>query len=278
MNYEIRKSVPGDEEHLKTLWQRVFGDLETIIDNFFTTLYTPGMAQVCVCGNVIVSAAYVLKIGDLTSEGRWTPCREIYAYGTDPALRGRGFGDKVLRAAIAEAEKDGVAVLCPAEPSLFGYYEKYGFKPVFGVTQTRCTDVGIPLTGSATRITVRGYAALREELLHGRDHIDFDLKALEYQNLDCERSGGGFYYLVSDGARCCASVEKQGDWAVIRELIVPTGSIYNAAALAARTVGCGKFFYRTPVRQGEAGTPFAMLRADSSPAQSGTAWFGFSFD
>lgn len=278
MSEELRKSVPGDEPRLKALWREVFGDTEEYIDGFFEKLYTPGMAQVYLVDGEIVSAAYVLKLGEYVAEGSWTPCRVIYAYGTHPAYRGRGFGGRVLEAAVGEATRSGLGAVCPAEPSLFGFYEKYGFKPVFGATVRECTDVGLPLTGSAALVTVRGYAALREELLHGREHIDFDLRALEYQELLCKRSGGGLYYVVSDGVRCCAAVEVEGDRANIRELLVPSGSVYNAAALVSRAVGCPRFSYRTPPRQGDADTPFAMLHTDSVRSPSGLAWFGFAFD
>lgn len=278
MNDELRKSLPGDEPQLKRLWREVFGNSEETIDGFFRTLYTPGMAQVYSHEGEIVSAAYVLKLGDFVSEGRWTPCKVIYAYGTREGMRGRGYGGRVLSAAIEEATRSGLGVICPAEPSLFPYYERYGFKPVFGAMVRDCTDVGLPLSGSATHVSIRGYAALREELLHGREHIDYDIRVIEYQEQLCNHSGGGLFYLVAGNVRCCAAVEVEEGRALIRELLVPSGSIYNAAALAARAVSCPRFSYRTPLRQGDTPTPFAMLHTESVMTASGSAWFGFAFD
>ena len=275
---ELRKSVPGDEPGLKALWRDVFQDDQERIDGFFEKLYTPGMAQVYLAEGRIVSAAYILKIGDFISEGNWTPCRVIHALGTHPSFRGRGFGGKVLASAVEEATRSGLGAVCPTEPSLFAWFEKFGFSPVFGAMTQDCADVEIPLHGSAAVVTVRGYAALREELLHGRAYIDVDMRALEYQELLCKRSGGGLFYLVSDGVRCCAAVEKAGERALIRELIVPSGSVYNAAALASRAVGCTHFTYRTPLRQGDTFAPFAMLHTDSLKTPSGLAWFGLGLD
>ncbi len=273
---ELRRSLPGDEAALKRLWSDVFRDDPEHIDSFFEKLYAPGMAWVYLADGEIVSAAYILKIGDFISEGSWTPCRIVHALGTHPAFRGRGYGGKVLAAAVQEATRSGLGAVCPTEPSLFGWFEKFGFRPAFAAMVQDCSDVEIPLHGSAALVTVRGYAALREELLHGREYIDVELRALEVLERKYRRSGGGLYYLVSDGARCCAAVEKEGERALIRELIVPSGSVYNAAALASRAVGCTHFSYRTPLRQGDESAPFVLLHADSVKTPADNAWFGLS--
>lgn len=276
MSDESRISVPGDEPGLMELWRRVFGDTDGY---FFDKLYEPGMAAVYVHDGTIVSAAYVIKLGELACDGRWTPCRLIYAWGTDPDLRGRGFGGEVLRKACERATTSGIAAVCPENSPLFGYYGSYGFNTYFHACRRQCTDVGSQLSGSVTRVTVRGYAALREELLHGRTHIDMDIKALEYQEHLCRRSGGGLYYVVSEGIRCCAAVELERDEANIRELVVPTGSQYNAAALVARAVRREKFSYRAPIRPGDEPAPFAMLSGSIPAGKPELApWLGLVFD
>ncbi len=279
MQDEVRLSVPGDEPGLMELWKRVFGDEDQVIEGFFEKIYAPGMASVYVRQGRIVSAAYVFRLGELVSDGRWTPCRCIYAYATDPEHRGRGYGRRVLEDACGRATTSGATVICPVSPSLFGTYARRGFGTYFSAVERHCTDVGSALSGSVSRVTVRGYAALREELLHGRVHIDFDIRALEYQEQLCRDSGGGLYYVVSEGVRCCAAVELNGEEALIRELIVPSGSQYNAAALVARAVRREKFTYRAPERQGDEAAPFAMLFGFSDPVRPTPApWLGFSFE
>lgn len=274
----LRFSVPGDEGQLKSLWEDVFRDEPEYIDRFFDMLYAPGMAALCELDGRIVSAAYVLRLGDLVREGRWTPCRVVYSYGTHPDFRRRGFGGKVLRMAYEASVQTGYGVICPSESELFDYYEGFGYSKCFAVSEQDCTDVGLPLTGSVTRVTVRGYAALREELLHGRTHIDFDIKPLEFQEAVCNASGGGLFYIVTEGDRCCAAVEIRDGRAFIPELIAPSASRYNAAALAARCVKCQNFTYRTPPRPGDEAAPFAMLSAPAVPGETLPGWFGFAFD
>lgn len=274
---ELRTSRPGDESALKALWKSVFGDTDEVIDGFFDKLYAPGMASVCVLDGRVVSAAYLFRLGDLVCDGRWTPCKVVYAYGTDPAFRGRGFGGKVLANALERAAASGVTAVCPARPSLFDYYGGYGFKTYFYARERRRADDGRDLSGSVTRVTVRGYAALREELLHRRTHIDMDVRAVEYQELLCRVTGGGLYYVVADGARCCAAVELAGDEAHIRELIAPVGREDDAAALVCRALRRQAYVLRAPAGEGGVGAPFAMLAGNLPASPDPAPWLGFDF-
>lgn len=277
MSEELRFSVPGDEEQLKALWKAVFGDTDEYIDRFFKTVYTPGTAAVLSLDGQIVSAAYILKAGDFVRDGRWSPCRVIYAHGTRPDLRRRGYGRRVLEAA-RDAAASGFCAVCPGTEPLFGYFGRFGFHDCFAAAEERLTDAGLPLAGSVTRVTVRGYAALREELLHGRTHIDFDVKLLEYLDAICRASGGGLYYIVTGGARCCAAVEVRDGAAFLSELIAPAEVRSDAALLAARCVRCRSLTLRTPPREGDRSRPFAMLSSPDAGSDFPLPWFGFSLD
>ncbi len=274
MSEELRFSVPGDEPGLKELWKSVYND-DTRMDGFFEAVYTPGMAALCLRDGEIVSAAYVLRVGDLVADGRWTPCRAVYALGTRPDCRRQGLAGRVLGLATQALGSAGVIV--PGSGDLIPFCRKYGFEPAFSAAVQDCTDVGIPLNGSVTRVTVRGYAALREELLHQTPHIDFDLKLLSCQEEILRRENGGFYYVVAEGQRCCAAASLREGRAYIPELIVPSGSRYNAAALVARALRSGSFTYRTPARPGEELAPCALL-AGQLPRSPAAPWYGLCLD
>lgn len=278
MTDELRTSVPGDEPELKALWKAVFEDEDAVIDSFFELLYKPGTAWVFVCGGHIVSAAYVLKLGDFALEGNVRPCRVIYALGTHPEYRGRGFGSRVLKAACDSSNALGRTFIVPAGQALFDFYKKYGFTAYFNVREVTADDPGTNLSGSVTRATVRGYAALREELLRGTPHIDLDIPAIEFQKRLCAMYGGGLYYVVSDKSRCAAAVECHDGAAFIRELIVPSGSRDEAAMLVSRALRVTRYSYRAPVRPGEQAQPFAMVSAPAPEHDTGLAWFGPAFD
>ncbi len=274
---ELRTSRPGDEPALKALWKTAFGDADEVIDGFFETLYAPGTASVCLLNGRPVSAAYLFRLGDLVCDGRWTPCKLLYAWGTDPAFRGRGFGKRVLENALERAAVSGVTALCPGSPAFFDRFRDRGFRTTFYAREERRDDDGRPLSGTVTRVTVRGYAALREELLHRRTHIDLDIRAVEYRDRLCRASGGGLFYVVADGARCCAAAELAGDEALIRELIVPAGREDDAAALVCRALRRKKYTFRAPAGETGAGAPSAMLSAPLPPSPDPAPWLGFDW-
>ena len=165
MNSDIRPSVPGDEDGLKALWKTVFGDEDGYINSFFELLYKPGMARVSTDGDRIVSAAHILSLGELTDGDSSLPCSVIYALATLPEYRGQGRGRRVLEDAVKSSS--GPTLIVPAEPSLFDYYKSSGFTAYFNAVELSGPDTGEDLEGSVTHATVRGYAALREELLRG---------------------------------------------------------------------------------------------------------------
>lgn len=104
-----RPSRPGDEDALKALWRDVFGDSDEYIGAFFRLVYAPGMASVIEDGGRIAAAAYAVPFGS---------AKYIYAVGTRPEYRGRGYG-KAVTLAAAGGES---AYLCPADATLRCWY------------------------------------------------------------------------------------------------------------------------------------------------------------
>ncbi len=272
---EIRPSRIGDEAELKSLWKTVFCDEDEYIDSFFELLYSPGMARVCTIDNKIVSAAYILRLGELVTGEDLRPCSEVYALGTLPEYRRRGIARRVLSAAMRDIP--GPALVVPAEAELFNYYKASGFAPYFKTVELDGTDRDGNLEGTVTYATVRGYAALREELLRGAPHIDLGIPALTFQERVCFMYGGGLCYVVCGRERCAAIVELHDGVAKIPELIVTSGDRREAAELICRAFGVQSYSLRSPARPGEAAREFAML----SPSPAGNtvpAWFGPAFD
>jgi len=275
----IRPSRPGDEPQLRAIWKTVFGDGDAYIGGWFGRMYAPGDALVCEADGRLVSSAYVAELGGLSAPGAaCVPVCVVYALGTLPEYRGRGAGADVTRAALERCLARGAGVICPAEPSLFGYYAaRCGYRDYFGVSEfSAVVPSGAP-EGRSARVSAGGYAALRERLLAGRAHIAFFERALAYQEFLCGKRGG-LFRLELAGAECAAAVElsEDGTAALVKELLAPDALLRPAACLAARAAGASRAEVRTPVRPGVPSRPFAML-AGPAPEADG-AWFGFAFD
>ena len=283
MEYNTRVARAEDREQLRNLWRVSFGDSDEYIDLFMEQMCVPERTVVYEELGNIVSAAFVVELGEfVSSEEHPKPCRCVYAFSTSPDYRGWGIGASVIRAAAKLSNEGGcVGVICPAEYSLFGYYRRTaGYRDYFYSYESSGSDSGILAYGSVLSINAAQYLDLRKKLLEGRAHIDFSLKSMEFQERLCLRSGGGLFSVTAGGVQCAAAAEIVGGKLVIKELLVPNGSFYTPSLLIARALGYQDFTYRTPVRPGEEGRPFAMISGltFSEEADTGLGWYGFAFD
>ena len=180
---ELRHARPEDEAELRRMWETVFGPEKGFVDLFFKTLFVPENTAVVSCGGRVVSAAYGVDFG---------PYKYIYAVGTDPAYRGRGFG----RAVTMLAADGKPAYLYPADEGLRRWYtETMGAVCV-------CPRPIYDEAGELTPIAPEEYVRRREELLSGQPHAVYPPGVTALFALD-----GGFY---ADGEGGVRAVESGG--------------------------------------------------------------------
>ncbi|SHH75192.1 Acetyltransferase (GNAT) domain-containing protein [Sporobacter termitidis DSM 10068] len=288
----VRTAYAQDESALKALWRAVFGDDPADIDHFFETYFSPELTAVIDEDKTPVSAAYILPVGRLVRPGR-TPvdCAMIYAVATQPACRGRGYGEAVTGAAGNLAVKRGfpAVVLKPADDGLFDFYgQRSDFREFFDVYEYRYRPSALPApTLTAAPATPEAYRALRRHFLDGTVYIDMDERGLAYQQYLCAASGGGLYAL-SDGGRDagCAIVEPDGPAVHVKELLLdsdrrPKDAVsalaahFPAAEYAVRTTSPCAVTPPTGKKR------FGMLLANAD-LENGAAhnmkWYGPAFD
>ena len=157
MTIELRHPRPGEEAALRALFTEAFGD-EDFTDLFFGRGYSRSRCL----------GAYD---GELLAALHWFDCTLIgekaaYVYGIAAfqAQRGRGIGSELIRGALERLQELGYRhiLLVPAGESLFGYYERFGFRAVSTIREMEI-GAGEPLP--IRRLTVSEYAAARRALL-----------------------------------------------------------------------------------------------------------------
>ena len=119
---------PNDKDEIAKLWQDIFHDSDEYTDLFFNRVYKPENTLVIKHNECIVSALqmipYPVKLND-------TIIQAAYLCGlyTHPLERGKGLMKTLMRYAMAEMKRRGygLAIVIPAEPSLFIYYRNLGF-------------------------------------------------------------------------------------------------------------------------------------------------------
>ncbi len=110
------------KDEARALYNAAFGVSEGFDDALFDGCFD--YCHTLLVGNKVVSMLFALPC-EIVFEDKRVPARYIYAAATDIDYRGKGLMGKLLERVKNEGE---ALILRPAEPSLIGFYEKYGFK------------------------------------------------------------------------------------------------------------------------------------------------------
>lgn len=159
MTIELRPPTAPEEPRLRALFTEAFSDA-AFTDLFFCTAYAPERCLAAFDDDLLAALHWF----DCSLEGR----RAAYVYGI-AAFRdrqGRGIGSKLIRGALEHLKGQGyeAVLLVPAGESLFGYYERLGFRAVSTIREVSVA-AGTPLP--VRRLTVPEYAEARRRLLPG---------------------------------------------------------------------------------------------------------------
>ena len=157
MTIDFRQPRLEEEAPLRALFTEAFGD-EGFTDLFFRTGYAPERCLAAFDGDLLAALHWF----DCSFEGQ--KAAYIYGIAAFESCRGRGVGSALIRAALDELKKRGyeAVFLVPAEPSLFGYYERFGFRAVSTIREfTLSASAPLPLK----KLTADEYAAARRKLL-----------------------------------------------------------------------------------------------------------------
>ena len=240
---------------LCTLWREAFGDGEDFFNIFLDTAYS---AERCRCLTIDGSVAAALYWLDCEYESK--KIAYLYAIATKKGFRGRG----LCRALMDDTHEHlrirgySAAILVPSEPSLFGFYEKTGYKTCSSIGEFSCraADKSIVLT----QIDKHEYATLRPAYLPPKSVIQ------EGENLDFLAAqaklykGESFLLAASEQDSELSALELLGDLSYAPEIV--------------RALGCKTGNFRTV----GSSRPFAMYLPLTDENEAPPSYLGFAFD
>ncbi len=188
---DFRLAQPSDQPGICALWQEAFGDSREAVENFFRT-FPRCRSYVAAESGQVLAMVHALPQTLFPN----LPAAYLYAVATAPSHRRRGLCRRLMEAAQEDLRTHGfrLAVLTPAEPSLFEFYGAMGYTAAF--SRGHC-----PFPGG-TVISAEEYATLREQLLCSADHMVCDLQTLRYA-----QTLYGLTFYRTDGG--CAAVSPQ---------------------------------------------------------------------
>ena len=189
MTIEFRPPRPGEEGQLRALFTEAFHDA-WFTELFFDRGYSPDRCFLAAETEVLAGLHWF----DCTAFGK----RTAYVYGIAAfeRCRGRGIGSALIRAALAHLDRLGYGqvLLVPAEEGLFGYYERFGFRPVSSICE-ETIPAGTPLP--LRKLSPCEYAALR------RSHLPPNGVIQEGAALELLEGYADFY--ATENALCAVS-------------------------------------------------------------------------
>lgn len=185
----IRLSEKNDREGLIVLWQEAFGDTREAIELFLNKRYLPQNTLVDDDNGKITSMLYLLD-GKVIADGVTMNAYYLYAAATLKEYRGRGIMAKMLQNVKELAENRGVDLVClkPAEESLYGFYEKHGYKTVF--TTQKAAIKHEPVATDSIEAEKTDLFAVRENTFKNFNRFIWDKTAIEFAAEQHKHYGG----------------------------------------------------------------------------------------
>ncbi len=263
-----------DIPDILALWTASFGDPEADIRAFLDTISLSSECLLHKRDGRAVSMVFLLPAELVMPEGTVYPVQYIYAAATLPDYRGQGLFGNLLQVAHQKARERGQAAsfLRPGEPSLFRYYQRFGYRPYFTAVWENNPCPGneaLPVQP----VTAEQYVVKRNALLSKTaqvPYIRWDQRMVANAVRLAEKSGGG----AVAGPEGCALVERLGDTAIVRE------HIGTPAGLADLFPAGGYRILRMPGK-GEKGEPIGLLCPLSLPEDfdfDTGAYMGFTLE
>lgn len=255
MNIEIKAPKHGDREALRSLWKEAFGDSDDFLDLFERAAYSPDRARALFLDGSLSAALYWF---DCECEGE--KIAYLYAIATAKSQRGRGLCRSLMEETHSHLKGLGYAatILVPSNESLFGFYEKLGYKVATAVTEFSCQAEKTPI--ELVRIGAEEYAMLRREMLPAGGVVQED-ENLSYLAAQAELYRG-------EGILLAARREEDRIYGI--ELL---GDV-EAAPRIVRTLGKERGSFRTEGSE----RAFSMLFPLDDKKTPIPTYFGLAFD
>lgn len=171
----IERAQLGEKQALLDLFDQCFPGEQAFGRWFFGALWRPENTLVLRQQGQIVAMLQLLPM-EIAGAGDPLQAEYIYAVGTHPQHRGKGLAAQLLEGARQEAPARGVQclLLVPQEPSLFGYYARFGYEGCFALEQSQVAARPLPPDCKlrlASAQDLHQMNRLYEKALAGRPHL-----------------------------------------------------------------------------------------------------------
>ncbi len=197
----------ADADAVKKLWTACFDDTEADVAYYMEQRMTNENMLVIHAEGKIVSMASFLPV-QYRIDGAYTDAYYVYAVGTLPEYRGRGYATQILE--FAKAWYRAPLLLAPADEGLTDYYAQRGFKTAFlgewhrqervqEGASLRALELQPQEALTEEPVSPEEYVRIRDERLEKEGYVRRDAEAVRYA-MGLNKRGGGETVAVVSGA------------------------------------------------------------------------------
>lgn len=266
----IRQARPEDLPGIKRLWMQAFHDSEAATDFYFDNRMPRADLLDCLLidtqGGELRGMLSMLPI-DLVSGGVGYPARYFFAIATDERFRRLGISTALIgEAERITMERGGVAsLLVPANPPLFDFYGKRGYKTVFSYQPAVFEGTGIGDCPSGARLL----PAEPEDILRLRDavfsksrlYVRWDAEALGFVIKASRVWDAPLLRFTLSGGEGYAYCERDGSTVIIKELALSGIDVPDAMRIIHRELHADMYHVRLmPDESAADSQPYGMIR------------------
>lgn len=265
----IRFAAQQDLNAVIDLWTRCFPGDEAFREWFFANIYRSDVTLVDEEDGVLCAMVQMLPYQLRDSRGV-RPVTYIYGACTAPEYRRQHRMDRLLQASFELDVKQGKAasILIPQEEWLYGFYEQFGYRTAFYVSDRVVTCAETQNTaGTLRRITGADIPALNRLYMQAQDmRLLRSQSDWEQQIALFDALGAGVYGLEQDGTltayafvwndgadklwaqEICGVQQDELAQAILHQLHCRTLRLTGAGAK--QKLGCIRYHDDTPVQNG----------------------------
>lgn len=246
---------------MRSLWKEAFGDSDGFLDSFFSVAFANERCRVAVREDEVLGALYIFDC-----EHQNKKIAYIYAVATRKSARGQGICKELMRDThmyLSDCCYAG-AILVPSEPSLFGFYEKMGYKTCSAIGEFEAVasngDVEIERIEKVDYINNRRNFLPQNSVVQENVNVDFLATYASFYK------GENFLLAAYKADGKLHGIELLGN--------------ADAAPAILRALDCERGFFRVPPHEMQStakARPFAMYCSPDKTTPP-PEYFGIAFD
>lgn len=260
----------GSLSQVKALWKQAFGDSEAAIELYFQSFHRNENMLLDTCGGIVRAMLSMLPL-ELHMAGKVLPARYVFAVATHRDYQKQGISTHLVKQACQYMQEQGTAaaLLVPARPELFAFYQRCGFCTQFYLKRVPFSPVrtvphGLHMSDCSSadyyRIRQMTYGACIPFAAWEPASLDFIMRYMRLY-------GDMFFRFTSGtGGEAALYCRRQQDTLIVKE--IATGTIAQEQILhcLAERVPAARYEVQLPAGP-ESGYPFGMLRSFTAASQ-----------